>query len=389
MPECLPLLLSFVSCSLHVFQKMANNSSISNNTRCGGLNPSFHHCYKSEINSFESALTSILIVEFCIVIFGVVGNTFLFFLMRRPRFVPQAFAVYFMFSAVSDSLNLIINLASDVAGSTNTSDFSTMAAKQGTCGLFFMLTSVTGIASPWLIVLLTLDRFISTCFPQKYSAIVNRRRGIIMASGLLLLAVVVNIPFATSYKTYTDFDEDTNSTSYSCELTMFSEPLMGELLSIIIGNIIPLGLILVLSLMMCCALRRSGKFRSPKCCQWNRSSVLIFYVAVMIFLTWLPGNIVEFVETSYAIRGIDSPLVDMVVDKSWHACLMLYLFSFSQNFYILMLISPMYRSEATKMLGLKRDAADAEADFELDSDDDSKPMLKDVGNADQTNSITL
>ena len=54
-----------------------------------------------------------------------------------------------------------------------------------------------------------------------------------------------------------------------------------------------------------------------------------------------------------------------------------------------MLISPMYRSEAAKMLRLKRDAADAEADFELDSDDDSKPMLKDVGNANKTNSITL
>ena len=212
---------SFVSCSVHVFQKMTNNSSISNGTRCGGLNPSFHHCYKSEINSFESTLTSILIVEFCIVIFGVVGNSFLFFLMRRPRFTPHAFAVYFMFSAVSDSFNLIINLASDVAGSTENTDFSAMAAKQGTCGLFLMLTSVTGMSSPWLIVLLTLDRFISTCFPQKYSAFVNRRRGIIMASGLVLLAVVVNIPFATSYKTYIDFDEDTNSTSYSCELAMF------------------------------------------------------------------------------------------------------------------------------------------------------------------------
>ena len=98
---------------------VANNSSSGNDTRCGGLNPSFHHCFSSEINSFEQALTSILVVEFLIVIFGVVGNMFLLLLMRSDRFSPQAFSVYYMFSAVSDSCNLIINLASDVAGSIN------------------------------------------------------------------------------------------------------------------------------------------------------------------------------------------------------------------------------------------------------------------------------
>ena len=368
---------------------MANNSTSGNDTRCGGLNPSFHHCNQPEINSFEEALESILVAEFCIVIIGVIGNTCLFFLMRRDRFAPQAFAVYFRFSAISDSLNLIINLAFDVAGTAMKDDFSSRAAKENNCGLLLMATSIPGLASPWLIVLLTMDRFISTCFPHKHSKVVSRRLGIVLASGVVLLAVVVNIPFATSYKTLASFDDDLNETSYNCELTLFSEPLLGELVSMIVSNIIPLCLILVLSIAMFFGLRKSGRFRSPRCCQWNRTSILVFYVAVMIFITWFPGSVVEFVETSYAIRGVDSPVVKMIVDKTWHACLMLYLFSFSQNFYILMLISPMYRLEFKKMIRLTKEVENADAEFELDSDDDSKPMLKEPEPNTQTSSITL
>ena len=175
-------------------------------TECGGLNPSFHHCYNSEINSFEGALKSILVVEFLIVIMGVVGNTCLFFLMRRKRFNPQAFAIYFMFSAVSDSMNLAINLASDIAGTMKQDDFSAQAARDGNCGWLLMATSVPSMASPWLIVLLTFDRFIATCFPQKYSKMVNRSRGLLFATGLVVLAIIVNIPFAVSYKPHIEAD---------------------------------------------------------------------------------------------------------------------------------------------------------------------------------------
>lgn len=369
---------------------LANNSTpASNDTRCGGLNPSFHHCYSSEIHSFEEALKSILVVEFLIVFFGVLGNTCLFFLMRRDRFSPQAFAVYFMFSAVSDSINLVINLASDAAGSIRDEDFSAQAARNDNCGWLSMVDSVPGLTSPWLIVLLTLDRFLATWFPHRHSKMVNRRRGFFFASGLVLIAVGINIPFATSYKTHTDVD-DLNQTRYSCELTLFSDHEFAELVSIIISNIIPLGLILVLSAAIFCGLSKTKRFRSPRCCQWNRTSVLVFYIAIMIFLAWFPGNVVTFVETSYAAQGVDSPLASFVTDKTWHACLMLYLFSFSQNFYILMIISPMYRQEFKKMIRLKKDIDNKEDEFELDSDDDSTPMLNEAEpKSTQTDSITL
>ena len=321
--------------------------------------------------------------------FGVLGNTCLFFLMRRDRFSPQAFAVYFMFSAVSDSINLVINLASDAVGSIGDEDFSAQAARNGNCGWLFMVDSVPGLTSSWLIVLLTLDRLLATWFPHRHSKMVNRRRGIMFASGLVLIAVGIISPFAASDKTHRDVDEF-NKTSYSCQLTLFSDPAFGELIATLISNIIPLGLILVLSAAIFCGLRKTKRFRSPKCCQWNRTSVLVFCIAIMVFLAWFPGSVVSFVETAYAVQGMDSPIASFVTDKTWHACLMLYLFSFSQNFYILMIISPMYRQEFMKMVRLKKDVDNKEDEFEIDSDGDNTPMLKEAApKTEQTNSITL
>ena len=376
------------------FQMASANKTTANATNeCGGLNPSFHHCYSSEIHSFKEALTSIMIVEFMIVTLGVVGNLCLFLLMKRKRFAPQAFAVYFMFSAVSDSLNLIINLASDIAGTIARDDFSAQAARDGNCGLMLMATSVPSMASPWLIVLLTFDRFLAACFAQKYSKIVNRRRGIIFAFGLVILTIGINVPFAVSYKTHIEIDDNSNETSMSCEMSMFNNPRLGELISIIISNIVPLCLIIVFSIAIFTTLKKRNKFKGPKCCQWNRSSILILYVAVMIFLAWFPGSVVSFIETANEVRGIDSPITTFFTDKAWHACLLLYLFSFSQNFYILMLISPMYRSEFKKLLRRQKEDS-GEEQYEMDSDDDTTPMLKEleiIGKQDSVpcNSVTM
>ena len=363
-----------------------NKTTTNATTECGGLNPSFHLCYSSEIHSFKEVLTSILIVEFLIVTLGVVGNVCLFLLMKRKRFAPQAFAVYFMFSAVSDSMNLIINLTFDIAATIAQDDFSAQAARGGNCGLMLMATSVPSMTSPWLIVLLTFDRFLAACFPQKYSKIVNRRRGIIFALGLVILTIGINVPFAVSYKTHIEIDDNSNETSMSCEMMMFNNPRVFELISLIISNIVPLCLIIVLSVAIFAALKKRNRFKGPKCCQWNRSTILIFYVAVMIFLAWFPGNVVTFIETANEVRGIDSPITTFITDKAWHACLLLYLFSFSQNFYILMVISPMYRSEFKKLLRCQK-ADDIEEQYEMDSDNDTTPMLKELEIIGKQNSV--
>ena len=78
---------------------------------------------------------------------------------------------------------------------------------------------------------------------------------------------------------------------------------------------------------------------------------------------------------------VDSPLGSFVTDKTWHA---------SQNFYILMIISPMYRQEFKKMIRLKKDVENKDDQFELDSDDDSTPMLNEAEpTSTQTDFITL
>ena len=363
-----------------------NKTHVNAATGCGGLNPSFHRCYSSEIHSLQEALRSILVLESAIVAFGVVGNACLFLLMKRKRFEPQAFAVYFMFSAVSDSTNLIINLALDMAETIVQTDFSAKAAREGNCGWLLMVTAVPSMTSPWLIVLLTFDRFLAAGFPQKYSKIVNRRRGIIFTIGLVILIIVVNIPFAVSYKTHIDIGDYSNETSMNCEFMMFGNPRMGELIALIISNIVPLCFIIVLSVAIFTTLKKYNRFKGPRCCQWNRSSILIFYVAVMIFLAWFPGSVVSFIETANEVRGVDSPITTFVTDKAWHACLLLYLFSFSQNFYILMLISPMYRSEFKKLLR-RQTEDDGEEQYEMDSDNDTTPMLKEVETIDDQNGV--
>ena len=380
-------LINFVTNDFSILQmKLSNKTATNDTTDCGGLNPSFHHCFSSEIHSFQEALTSILVVEFLIVIVGVVGNLCLFLLMKRKRFASQAFGVYFMFSAVSDSMNLIINLASDIAGTIAQDDFSAQAARAGNCGWMLMLTSVPGKMSPWLIVLLTFDRFVASYFPHKYSKFVTRRRGFVCAFGLFLLTILVNIPFAISYKTHVEIDDDTNETSMNCEMMLFDNHRMGELIELIIGNIIPLCLIVVLSVAIFTALKKRNRFKGPISCQWNRSSILIFYVAVMIFLAWFPGSVVSFIETANEVRGIDSPIATFVTDKAWHACLLLYLFSFAQNFYILMLISPMYRAEFKKLLCCQKED-DRVEQYEMDSDNDETPMLKELGTIDNRNNV--
>lgn len=351
---------------------MATNKGLaaSNSICFRGLNPSFHHCYITESRRPDDLSHLIVAIDFIIVILGLIGNICLFFLMRRKRFSSEYFSVYFSYLAVSDSLNLICSLAADIL-ELNKEGLSTIATDNH-CVIMFTVISIPVLASSWLIVHLTYDCFLSSCsLYNKFTS--SRRRVCLVASFTVFLSIVVTVLFATSYREATSFRD---GTQLLCQMKMFPEPLKGELLWLTISNIAPMFLILVLALIIICGIRKSGRFRNPERSRWNHTDVLICYIALMCLVEWLPGNIISAIKTSLDMKGIASSSMDFIMANVWQASLMFFLFSYCQNFYILVLVSPLYRLEFLKMVGCKKDGEDSNDEFDLEPDNAKAPMLK-------------
>ena len=125
------------------------------------------------------------------IVLGSVGNVLSLLVMQRPAMRNTSTAVYLSALAVADTLTLYagqVPLLVDYFHDINLAQLS-----EGTCKLEWFLVFTLGDAAVWLLLSLTVDRFIAVLFATKAKAFCTRRRAVIVSVAVFALATFKNL----------------------------------------------------------------------------------------------------------------------------------------------------------------------------------------------------
>ena len=273
------------------------------------------------------------------VVLGLAGNALVMVLMADVKFSTLSYPVYLKFLAIFDSLVLLLFA---IRESLRLFTFPFLVGSNSiACSFTWFTLSTTTIASPWLVVGLTVDRFFCVVFPLKKHLLCTRKIATITCSSISLFSVALSLPlmFGAKLQKGNVCFVQTEFLGYFTFLRLF------------ITSNIPCLLILIFNIAIGIHIQRSARFRkkfinarsaSMKDKKDNSLRPLLL-ISVLAFLTIMPSSVVESVIGIIMNSKTDPESADTVL--KWGLLLNIpYLVNFAQNFYILMASSVNYRN---------------------------------------------
>ena len=293
--------------------------------------------YQFEIRG-KAYVTCILIIASL----GVAGNIMSFILMMDRKVSSFAYSMYMKWMAVSDSVLLIMVSTEDTLDTYDylhyLSDYDVIL-----CNAWGFTKFVTFVLSPWLVVALTLDRFVIVVFPLSRHVLCTRSKAMKLCVTLTLVTVVLNI----FTMVFIDSDDDNK-----CELTQIPALFHYILfLNLVLKSTVPCVLVLVLNVITISRIRRSRSFRQQFTEdnvsnavkeREDKITVPLLLVSVFAFITLLPKTVTEVVEYFLEMSQTDHVALRLA-NNTWPIFNVIYLMNFAQNFYILIASWPEYR----------------------------------------------
>ena len=142
------------------------------------------------------------LILFCIGIFGNILNCIV---LSRPRLRRNSSAVYLLFLAGSDIVFLLFGLLPDIIHAITGYIFQDNSAFF--CKLRYWFIYTFGAFSVWLLVLLTVERFLLTKVPIKTKTKLTPWTSFVISLTTLLILLLANIHNITGFKLYSSKHE--------------------------------------------------------------------------------------------------------------------------------------------------------------------------------------
>ncbi|XP_041355420.1 succinate receptor 1-like [Gigantopelta aegis] len=286
------------------------------------------------------------VIVVIVVSFGLVGNVLSFFLLSDKQFSCLSYPVYLKALAVSDSLQMIIQ---SVPETQETFAFSLISNSYDVvCKLWQFARYNTLLISPWLVVGLTLDRYVCVLFPLTRYRFCTKKKALIFCCCLALVSALTMLPILTSVKLVEGYCRGPPAVFF-----------VFIVVRLVLSSTLPCLLILFFNVIIITRIQRSAEFR--KIFTSSRSSSTrthsnedsstrpLMLISVFAFVTLLPLSVAECVEVLLQITGMDAK-AEILSSKLWPIFHVIYLLNFGMNFYILMASSRNYRKIlATKL----------------------------------------
>ncbi|XP_041379708.1 kappa-type opioid receptor-like [Gigantopelta aegis] len=274
-------------------------------------------------------------IVLAIAIIGTIGNILQFIMMSDSKLSSLSYSVYLKFLAVSDSLVLAENLWSNTQEEFHLPKFSNI--NDALCKIFVIFGFFTMMLSPWLVVGLTLDRFVCVRFPLTRGRFCTMKKAITVCSSMIAATIVLCFPsLVLSNFKY-------NKCLLSDEFTYYF-----MFIRLVMSSLLPCIVILTLNIVIIVSIKRSNAFRNTFIknradSMKDNSSRPLVLISVLAFITLMPiatSNAIAvplsiFLETGQKVAALSATL--------WPAFHIVYLLNFAQNFFILMVSSQTYR----------------------------------------------
>ena len=184
-----------------------------------------------------------------IIVLGTFGNVFSFIILRRRAMVKVSSYHYLASLAVADSLVLYIGLLRLWLGELTGTDFHD--SSNWVCKLTVSLGYTASDLSVWLIIAVTVERYIVVCFPLRASSMINTSRAKKVIGFLVLLMFSINLHFLWTVEIVQRPVDGKNVSN--CEAAPHHEHLVNEVwpwVDACIYSFMPFIVILVLNILI-------------------------------------------------------------------------------------------------------------------------------------------
>ncbi|KAL8574169.1 hypothetical protein ACOMHN_024613 [Nucella lapillus] len=145
------------------------------------------------IPEYQALKSLMLYVPPVLIVLGTLGNVFSFIILRRRAMLKVSSYHYLASLAVADSLVLYIGLLRLWLGEVTGTDFHDTG--DWVCKLTIYLSYTASDLSVWLIIAVTVERYIVVRFPLKASSMINTARAKKIILFLVLLMFTINLHF--------------------------------------------------------------------------------------------------------------------------------------------------------------------------------------------------
>ena len=134
------------------------------------------------------------ILPIIIIIFGLIGNTITTFVLSMKRYTYVSTCFYMKTLALSDSILLILFFVRWL------SQFQNVNINQDHfCITFFFAKRVTLGTSTWILMLMTLDKYLSSRFPLHAKRLCTIKRARVCLFIIILVYMVIHVPYFWRY----------------------------------------------------------------------------------------------------------------------------------------------------------------------------------------------
>ena len=172
---------------------LGQTRSAAQSFQSGALNEADHRKIAEAPIELQVQKAILLYVPIIIYIIGVVGNCLSFSVLVRRRMRRVSTYKYLAVLSVVDTIVLTLGLlqlwTGEVTGTSirNYSDFS--------CKIVNALGYTVSDLSVWLIIAVTVERFIAVCYPLKAATTCTKKTAVKVIGALLIVMILININF--------------------------------------------------------------------------------------------------------------------------------------------------------------------------------------------------
>ncbi|XP_070198888.1 growth hormone secretagogue receptor type 1-like [Littorina saxatilis] len=328
--------------------------------------------YQTELMQFPEyrALKNLMLyVPPVLIVLGTFGNVFTFIIMRRRAMLKVSSYHYLAILAVTDSLVLYIGLLRLWLGEVTGTAFHNNA--DWICKLTISLGYTASDLSVWLIIAVTVERYIVVCFPLRASAMINTNRAKKVIGFLVLLMFTINLHFFWTVE-IVERPVDGKNVS-NCEAAPHHQQLVIDVwpwVDACIYSFVPFIVILVLNILIICEVvdarnqRRimqntpeHGHYQHARlrCGEGTKLTIMLLTVSFTFLLTTLPMN-VSLIVTAFW-KPYDKNFMRQIVQfklANTVAELLMYV-NHSINFFLYCATGNKFRQQIAYMLHCKTD----------------------------------
>ncbi len=281
---------------------------------------------------------------------GLVGNLLAFLVYSRPSLRQSVTSLYFRVLAVIESVVLVSGGIFLFLLATFHYDWRIQST--AVCKIVGPVMAVSCYQSCWVLVLMSIDRFIGVYFPHKYRQFCSKSRA---RTGIILTFLAILISVGGFLVAALDLTSDKGNCTISKTYTYFYAHVY-QFMDMTLLNLVPTIVLVTLNLAIVVKISKASAKRQTANGGKNESkvssaTVILLSVSVIYFLCTIPSSTAFLVKQHFRRSG--SPRAGAQIYLYQSICDTLYILNHAINFFLYCVHGSGFRKELAALFGMK------------------------------------